>query len=282
MKLYLANTDAGAYTHSVERLSVPVYRILVSFHYFKNNNLDNLIDSLSEVVATSTFADSGAFSSFTQGVPIDLDQYIDWIRRFVHLFDVYGNLDVIGSPSETLQNQRYMEAAGLSPLPVFHVGEPWDYLEQYIDQYLYIALGGLVPYATYPDKIMPWLARCFRMADTKAVYHGFGVTGFNTMYQFPWYSVDSSAWMAGVRYGRINLFDEARGRFETIFIGDKESSIDHSDLIQDYGVLPRDIADRSRVSRYTITALCANSYLRAANWITRQRGEVSIPQREGL
>ena len=69
------------------------------------------------------FLDSGAFSAMTQGVKIDIYEYIDFIKEHEDVLEVYANLDVIGSAEGTWKNQMIMEEAGLKPLPVFHYGE---------------------------------------------------------------------------------------------------------------------------------------------------------------
>lgn len=154
------------------------------------------------------FIDSGAFSAFTQGVTINIKEYIDFIKQYKNIIEVYANLDVIGDPEGTLKNQKIMEKAGLNPLPCFHYGEPIKFLRYYLDGYDYIALGGMVPIST--KDLCSWLDNLFsnyicRPDDglPKAKVHGFGMTSLNLMLRYPWYSVDSTSWVVTGRMGAI-------------------------------------------------------------------------------
>ena len=115
------------------------------------------------------FLDSGAFSAWTQGVEIDIQEYIEFIKKHKDIIEVYANLDIISrgdtsaakkeAAQKTLKNQIIMEKAGLAPLPVFHVGEPLKYLKYYMSNYEYIALGGMV--GKQKSTLSPWLDNCF-------------------------------------------------------------------------------------------------------------------------
>jgi len=154
------------------------------------------------------FLDSGAFSAYTQKAVIKLDDYIAFIKKYAKYITVYANLDVIGDAEATLKNQHLMEAAGLKPLPTFHFGEDISYLEYYIKHYDYIALGGVAVKRT-KGALVAWLDQCFdlicpapeRMPKVKV--HGFGITAVDVMQRYPWYSVDSTAWVKSSRLGMI-------------------------------------------------------------------------------
>lgn len=153
------------------------------------------------------FIDSGAYSAFTQGVTIDIDEYIAFIKQYKSIISVYANLDVIGDPAGTLGNQKRMEKAGLKPLPCFHYGEPIKYLRYYLDNYDYLALGGMVPISTKDLGI--WLDNIFANyicgpdGLPRVKIHGFGLTVLKLMLRYPWYSVDSTSWVVTGRLGAI-------------------------------------------------------------------------------
>ncbi len=176
------------------------------------------------------FLDSGAYSAWTQGKPIDIQEYIRFIKENLDILDVYANLDGIplrGSKKEedeeggihhfleahgkdsaelTLKNQRIMEKAGLHPLPCFHFGEPFEYLQYYVDNYDYLALGVV---GNSGKKLIPWLNKCFSQyicdkdGMPKVKVHGFAVTSLKVMLMYPWYSVDSTSWVLTGRMGSI-------------------------------------------------------------------------------
>ncbi len=283
MRIYLADSstslDTGLAAKSVS-ITYP-WRILLSYHYYKNADLDAVFTKHFVKPYPEVFLDSGAFSAFTKGEIIDINTYCDFIKKFKHLITTYSNLDVIGSASGTLANQRKMEKQGLNPLPVFHTNEDWPYLEGYISDYSYIALGGMVPYLK-PDKrniLMKWLLKAFRLAEGKSVYHGFGCTAWNVVCAFPWYSVDSSSWGAGFRFGKISLFDERNGRFVDAHLGDHKTCFKYAALFRSMGFNPADFADRKRNERAKNCAIAALSYIRAEQWLERRHGPITIPER---
>lgn len=154
------------------------------------------------------FLDSGAFSALTQGIEIDIQEYIDFIKKYEKHLEVYAVLDVIGDPKATFANQIIMERAGLHPLPCFHHGEDISWLKKYLDRgHDYIALGGMVP---VPNKdLFSWLDWLFsdQLTDPSGMptvkVHGFGMTSFDLMLRYPWYSVDSTSWIITGRNGGV-------------------------------------------------------------------------------
>lgn len=152
------------------------------------------------------FLDSGAYSARSLGVPVNLDEYIAFIKEYHEYIEVYPNLDVIGDAEATWENQKIMEAAGLHPIPCYHYGEDFKYLERYV-QYPYMALGGMVG-ASKPT-IFAWLDVCWKIiCDTperlpKCKVHGFGMTSVDFILRYPWWSIDSTSWLAKGRFGGI-------------------------------------------------------------------------------
>lgn len=156
----------------------------------------------------SLFLDSGAYSAWSRGASIDIQNYICFIKENIDLVDVYSNLDVIGDPEMTLSNQRIMEKAGLFPLPCFHYGEDFKFLEFYISNYNYVGLGGMVPIPT--KQLIPWLDVVFSryVCDKKThlpkiKIHGFGMTSLLMMLRYPWWGVDSTSWVMTSRMGSV-------------------------------------------------------------------------------
>lgn len=165
----------------------------------------------------SLFLDSGAFSALTQKVQINLTEYIAFIKKYQGIIDVYSVLDDITDPEITLANQKTMEEAGLNPVPCFHHGEPFDYLDNYVDNYDYISLGGLVGART--KVLQEWLDRCWlRLIEgngmPKVKVHAFGMTSHQLLWRYPWYSVDSTTWILTARMGSIYVPRMQFGKYD--------------------------------------------------------------------
>ena len=195
-KLYFAGAESSSDICTKYKVN-----ILVSFFNIGNKEIPNL----------PTFLDSGAYSAFTQKKPIDLKKYINYIKKNKNKFKIYSSLDVIGNPEATWTNYKIMKEAGLSPIPTFHVGSDFKYLEQMKNE-PYIALGGMVPYSTKSTFLMKWLRKCFGIIPKETKVHGFGMTNPKIIEKFSFYSVDSTSWLAGARYGQFYQFNGTKLR----------------------------------------------------------------------
>lgn len=254
-------------------------RILLSYHYYKDTDLDALFAKYFTRPYPDVFADSGAFSAMTQGIKITCAEYATWVKRWQHLFSVYANLDVIKDADATWKNQIELEDKhGIEPIPAFHILESFDWLERYVDRYSYIALG-VAGQQAKRDAVMRWLLQCFKIAGKQSVFHGFALTSWNIMNTFRWYSVDSSSWGSGFRFGTVPLFDERRGKFVKGRLGKSKDWKKHASLVRSLGFSPLDFADRERNDRAKICAISALSYMKAEQWLRRRHGEVKIPNR---
>ena len=197
MKIYIALSVTAEIEKRLSNL-----RILESYFYIKNRRN---IEKKEPVI--DWFIDSGAYSSFTRNENIDIEAYAKFIKEHYDLIDVYANLDAIGNPQQTQKNQEWLESQGLNPLPVFHYGEPIEYLKSMLIKYDYIALGGMVSIST--ENLQNWLDFLWEKyltnqdGSTKIKIHGFGMTTIFLMERYPWYSVDSTSPILGAAYGRI-------------------------------------------------------------------------------
>ena len=215
MKIYLAGSeffgpilDQGGAKHC-----------LFSFYaYFRYSRRKSALRSLDKYITENRdmdlFMDSGGYSAFTCGAEIDLDLYCAMIKKYEDDLTVYAQLDAIGDPKKTRENLEYMESKGLSPLPVFHYGSDFDILRGLVEKYDYIALGGLVPYAKEKKRLKRHLDSCFAIIKDKCKVHGFGMTGMEILQRYPWYSVDSTAWLGGSKRGEFHTFDRGKLTFK--------------------------------------------------------------------
>lgn len=181
---------------------------LFSYHYFAKKL--PYIKHLRKNFKLNLFIDSGAFSAHTQDVSIDIDSYIAFLHDLKPQF--YVGLDSIVSYKITLENQRIMEEAGLTPAPTFHIGEPISVLEQFIEEYDHIALGGMVGAGA---RIVPFLNGVWAVIlrkKPKLRVHGFGLTDQDIVKHYPFYSVDSSSYSGGVRFGTMYHWSEPAAR----------------------------------------------------------------------
>lgn len=194
--------------HEKELVHV-IPNILESWHYVgKQKFVDDMRREQARV-----FLDSGAFSAWTLGVTLSIEEYCDYIKRNTDILRVEGNavmasvLDGIGDPLQTYRNQLEMEYRGVRPLPCFHKGEDERYLQWYVENYEYITIGGMV--GSSVNQLRLWLDRIWDryLVDgagrPKIKVHGFGLTSVQLMELYPWYSCDSSSWIQSAAFGNI-------------------------------------------------------------------------------
>lgn len=113
--------------------------VLASYAYLKNK--PDFVNSLVRDPDLDLLIDSGAFTAFHSGKPIQLADYIDFIRR--HKVKNYFTLDVIGDAEATREQYLDMLAEGLKPIPIFTRGAPIEHLAEYAKTSDFIALGGV-------------------------------------------------------------------------------------------------------------------------------------------
>jgi hypothetical protein len=178
------------------------------------------------------FLDSGAFSIWKEfdksGRVLEgkalwdyVDAYANYIKQNIKLIDVYVNVDIPFRPDVTLEVQNYMEKKHkLHPIPVYHPGEPVQYLINYIKKHDYIGMGGI---GAGNISKQAWMTstgeRAFEIiCDNpkkipKVKVHGFAMTSPALMMRYPFYSVDSSSWMQFGKYGLLIVPKKKGGKF---------------------------------------------------------------------
>jgi hypothetical protein len=263
------------------------FRFLASFHYHRDTDLAAVSAPYKGPV--EVFADSGAFSAATTGATINLADYAAWLRHWDGLITTASTLDVIGDHQATARNTGELEARGLRVLPVFHLGTPFTHLDDLCTRYRYVALGGMVPYSSQKAAVARWLDLCFQIgAERDTRFHGFGQTTVAPLAAFPFYSVDSSTWSSGARYGDMVLWDEDRERLVRLQTGDPAAASVHADLLRSHGAPSATVGrrgfgykSRRSAAHYCIEEQLARgvpavAYDRLGRWLQR-RHQVAPP-----
>lgn len=159
--------------------------------------------------------DSGAFSMLKGNTNVNFYnytlKYIDFIKKtnqklFFEL-DIYKIIGI--QKTEELRN-LIEQKTGKQCIPVWHKHLGLEYLYKLSKQYNYIAFGGFaIKDITKKDfKYIPKLLEICKQNNCKV--HGLGFTQFNTIKKggFNFYSVDSTTWNVGGKFGNVCLFDK--------------------------------------------------------------------------
>jgi hypothetical protein len=180
----------------------------------------------------SLFMDSGVFGAWARGMSLDLKKYISFIRRNESKLRCYATMDVIPgkfgvartthqveeSASQSYKNHQVLKDAGLTPIPIFHQGESFHWLEKMITEgepYVGISTAKDLTKTDHRE----WLDRVFTMiTDSRGVpyikTHGFGVTAIDILLRYPWYTSDSTTWALAAGYGLIYIPVFDKGKFD--------------------------------------------------------------------
>lgn len=256
--------------------------------------------------------DSGAFSAWNRGETIDVKDYITFVKANRHLVSNYVCLDTIpgsmgrmdrsqesieSSATASYKNQQIIKSAGLTPIPVFHQGERFDWLERYLaDGEPYI---GISPYMrSTQSSLIKWLDECFsRVTDSSgralAKTHGFGVTSHDVMWRYPWHSVDSTTWAIAPAYGMLILPAcaadgslDLRQPARQFYVGDGAISTDTRTRIDHLGDIGNEWLHKyAEICGTSVTAFRNDQYARTTAHIIyfklleEQRGKVQFEHR---
>lgn len=176
--------------------------------------------------------DSGEFSAWRRGTSVDLKRYIGYCKENEKYLFAYANVDKIpgkfGQPRTKKEvdesakvgydNCQKMKAEGLSPIPIFHQGEDFYWLERMLkDGEKYIGISSAKD--LWANEQRKWLDRVFTLlTDTKGrplvKTHGFGITRPAFIFRYPFYTCDSTAWSLAPGYGSILIPQIINGQYD--------------------------------------------------------------------
>jgi hypothetical protein len=168
--------------------------------------------------------DSGAFSAWKLGKPINLKEYTNFLLENQEWIKHGVALDVInpGRPEEAAQqgwaNYKYMRKQGLKPIPVVHVGENLDWLGRYLDtgcDYIGLSSSSIVSRGQSDNwYAMAWSHLVDSSGRPIVKAHAFGEGRRDSLIRFPWQSSDTTTWIySSQRTGTIQFSDSRRLAF---------------------------------------------------------------------
>ena len=201
MRLYLASTSDSKWDWNVSN----ILYALESFYYFKPWQSEYIHKWKGFLL------DSGAFTFMSTTAVVDWDDYLSRYIAFINFHNIkyFFELDIdsiVGYEKVKKLRERLEYETGKQCIPVWHKSRG---LEEYIslcEQYRYIAIGGLVT-KEIPKKQYNYLKKLTALAEyygTKV--HGLGFTNMRA-YDYGFYSVDSTNWKSGRRFGQIHRFE---------------------------------------------------------------------------
>ena len=178
--------------------------LLVAYPYLNKKTIQHIINFEQENPEALRFLlDSGAFTAFSSGKPIKLDDYCFFLDNLPFKPWKYFALDVIGDKDQTIKNYDTMLSRGFDPLPIFTHGSSFDVIDYYYSKTDYIAYGGLV---NQPKNSLIYYINEFQKKVAGRKSHLLGYTSMAGVKNFKPYSCDSSSWEGGARFGNADIY----------------------------------------------------------------------------
>jgi hypothetical protein len=161
-------------------------------HKFRNKNILFNVNELKgkEYLLTDYQYSSVMLDSGITGDRVTLQEYIDFIKLYDEYIDIVVNYDIMDDPIVSLQNYEELFFAGIQTMPVYHVLESIEILENYIKKHShYVGIGGTLKLPK--EQIDIFFGDIFnRFPD--GCFHGFGCSG-ELAFKYNFQSVDSSS-----------------------------------------------------------------------------------------
>jgi len=216
-------------------------RYLLSYAYVNGADMDTC-----RRLGVDLVIDSGAFTTAASGKQMDHEAYLEWLLEHADLISFALSYDVIGDHHASRVNHDIaVETIGdkVKMVPTWHLGSPMDELHRLCRSYDFVSIGGAVPFAKSTDMLATIAGQCHRVArEYGTKLHGLGMTGNRILHGFPWYSVDSSAWLSSARFPSFPLADR-NGVIQQFEHGCRLDNLARA-LVRQYGGDPAVVAQK--------------------------------------
>lgn len=150
--------------------------------------------------------DSGAFTAWSTGKVIKLEEYAEFLQRYSGAWDHAVTLDTIGDPIATRKNTMKLHAMGIPVMPVFTVGDTLTEFDSMIRDAGYVCVGGTVGMnKEHQTRRLAMLQR--RAENLGGGIHALGVGATDALVRIKPYSADASNVSGGFRFGTLVYWD---------------------------------------------------------------------------
>ena len=201
MKIFLAG--CCSYLNKVQDNNI---FILESFYYIRGSRMEFLKK------CGDFLLDSGAFTYMTNSNKNEnWDLYIEEYANFINKFDIkhFFELDIdsiVGLKEVERLREKLETLTGKKCIPVWHKSRGKEYFLRMCEKYKYVAIGGIVSKEIKESEYhyLKWLVN--EASKRGAKVHGLGFTNTKWLKSIQFYSVDSTSYASGNRFGIYYLF----------------------------------------------------------------------------
>jgi len=202
MKLYLAGIESHMNIVFEEK---PKY---VLYSYIYRN--DDCLRYVKSKHCKSFILDSGAFTFMNIGKKVDFKEYAEQYAKYVEENNItnYIELDlynIIGIKENEELRKILINITWRKPIPVFHKRCGKEYFHKLINEFEYIAIGGIAAKHIKRSEYK-YFDYFINEAHKKNVkIHGLGLTSQEAIKRYKFDSVDSTSWISG-RFGFVYYY----------------------------------------------------------------------------
>lgn len=193
------------------------------------------------------FLDSGAYTAYTKGISIDVDEYISYINSITDSLTIFAQLDtipgrfnqpktqedIINAPKHSWENYLYMYKNVKEPgklVPIFHQGEDYKWLKNMLEwrdengkAIEYIGISPAVDVPGLEDFLQHSFDIIASSSNPNVKTHAFGMTRLDILEKYPYTSADSTSWKLNAAMGSIytpwgNVYISDRGKYQLNYI----------------------------------------------------------------
>lgn len=191
MKAYFAVGDS----HTAIKF-LAGHRMLISFAYVGTSFLPALAVGPIATAASGLMIDSGAFTAWRKGKPIELEAYEAWLST-APAHDAAIGLDVIGDAGASMVNWQRLRKSFPAIVPVWHEGDPIEHLDEYVAGSPLVALGRIEGRRN-EQKTLEFYDAAFNRHEHR--YHALGNANPVQLEPYPFDSFDSTGWQRDAAY----------------------------------------------------------------------------------
>ena len=250
-----------------------VQNFLMSFEYLSSKGAKDM--KYYHELGIKMFVDSGAFTYISNPEYRDMsieywethiEKYLNWARKHRDIIFAIANLDLeqlVGTDQVWYWNKKYFEPfmmeTGIPVCFVWHEESGVDHYVKMCERYPYVGFS-MVNGTADTQRCIELLAIA---EENGALVHGMGMTSIDMLTKLPFYTVDSTTWKSGLRYGMyvtwtgtsVKQFPKADWDEKVIPYFKRYNRQFDMDLLFDY--------DEPEVVKASVYAFqCAEKYLR--------------------
>jgi len=202
MNLYFACTSIEQIDYLIRKWDAK--NILFSYAYLKN---EKDIKRFYEYRNLNILVDSGAFTAWTKGKVVNIDEYVEYLNKLIVPLKNYHNVNMINldvipakfgpkpkkedieySAEKGYENYLYLKEKGLKTIHTFHQHEDFKYLKR-LKTEGYIGISPANDLS--PIERIKWLKQVFYEVRTNVKTHILGFTAESMLKVIPCFSADS-------------------------------------------------------------------------------------------